>query len=632
MSGPLPQAHVEHLAELLATDRLVLFVGAGISRQAVPKPGIDPSSRMPLWRDLAEKVAQTTGEDVAAYNENILDLFDAVEANQSRMTLEEAVRSAIPENEFEPSAAHIELAKLPWHTVYTTNYDNLLSRVLEEKTLVDTDQKYEWLAREDGHRPRLIHLHGTLDNLGTLTGEDYSLWPDKNPLGSTNLKNVALNKTILFAGYSFSDPHLKSGLLPWIRSAMPGRGKRHLSWMWRINSEQRTLLDKRDEISAFSIESDDDWAKAFAQLNEAWKRRKSSLPPRRKDPIKVSKPIPAPSTAFDRAIVNGYKLYFHRTNRQLSVKHLSQLTGIDGREINNLEQVKTKISASAKCFGSISRENLARLEHALDCIGELEFGRPDDFLATYILFYTVNRGVVKASSTTKQLDFKPQTKAVVFDFGGTLALSNSELSTWERIWAAVGYQIEDAADLHRQFQAKKITHQEWCDLTCEKLRERNFSRREMKTIIDDIYPIAGLPETLQNLHDAGIALYIVSGSIKEIISNVIGDATYKLFSEVKANEFVYDDAGVLKQIRGHQFDFEGKAHFITRVIQEQRCAPLEVLFVGNSLNDSWASRSGARTLCVNPTHVDHSNTLIWTDYIKKMVDLSEIMKFVHQAA
>ncbi len=629
MPGPLLQAHVDYLADLLATDRLVLFVGAGISRQAIPKKNIDPTDQMPLWKDLAEKVARETGEDMSAYNGNILDLFDAIKANQSRMTLEEAVRRAIPENDFDPSPAHLELAKLPWHTVYTTNYDNLLSRVLGEKTVVDTDQKYEWMAREDGSRPRLIHLHGTLDNLGTLTGSDYSLWPEKNPLGYANLKNVALNKTILFAGYSFSDPHLMSGLLPWIRTAMTGRGKRHYAWMWRINAEQRTLLDKRDEITALPIENDEDWVRAFAQLGEALKRRQAISPPRRKE---APRPNGAPTLSFDRAIVNGYKLYFHRTRRQMTVKRLSQLTGIDAREINNLEQVKTKVSASAKCFGSIQRENLARLEHALECIGELEFGRPDDFLATYILYYTVNRGVVKASSTTKPLDFKPQTKAVVFDFGGTLALSSSELSTWERIWASVGYQIEDAAELHRQFLAKKITHQEWCNLTCTKLRERNFGRKEMKSIIGDIYPVAGLPETIKTLHDAGIALYVVSGSIKEIISNVIGDATYKLFSEVKANEFIYDDTGVIKEIRGHQFDFEGKAHFITRVIEEQRCAPLEVLFVGNSLNDSWASRSGARTLCVNPSNVDHSNTLIWTDYIKKMVDLSEIMRFVNGKA
>jgi hypothetical protein len=91
-----------------------------------------------------------------------------------------------------------------------------------------------------------------------------------------------------------------------------------------------------------------------------------------------------------------------------------------------------------------------------------------------------------------------------------------------------------------------------------------------------------------------------------------------MFAEVKANEIQFDDQGIIKSIRGSRFASEGKATYVKRIINDLNCAPMEVLFVGNSLNDNWASQSGARTLCVNPADVDFTNTLVWTEFIKEM--------------
>jgi hypothetical protein len=37
---------------------------------------------------------------------------------------------------------------------------------------------------------------------------------------------VILNKTVLFVGYSLSDPHLADGILPTVRKITAGREKR----------------------------------------------------------------------------------------------------------------------------------------------------------------------------------------------------------------------------------------------------------------------------------------------------------------------------------------------------------------------------------------------------------------------
>jgi phosphoserine phosphatase len=123
----------------------------------------------------------------------------------------------------------------------------------------------------------------------------------------------------------------------------------------------------------------------------------------------------------------------------------------------------------------------------------------------------------------------------------------------------------------------------------------------LRRIAGEIELIDGTRETLELIKSRGVRLYIVSGSIKQIIRIVLGDL-YDLFDEVKANEIGFDSAGNLKRIEGTRYDFEGKAQFLRNIISEHGLSELEVLFVGNSLNDIYASRSGARTLCVNPQY------------------------------
>ena len=56
--------------------------------------------------------------------------------------------------------------------------------------------------------------------------------------------------------------------------------------------------------------------------------------------------------------------------------------------------------------------------------------------------------------------------------------------------------------------------------------------------------------------------------------------------------------------------------------------PYEILFVGNSDNDDWAYKSGARTLCVNPNNTDYTNAKKWHSLLMEMTNLKEIIPFI----
>lgn len=270
-----------------------------------------------------------------------------------------------------------------------------------------------------------------------------------------------------------------------------------------------------------------------------------------------------PERSPNAALVNGYKLFYSRINRGLTHRQLGKMAGVDARVINNLEQVgKRKPPA---CFGSLERSDLAKLEGALGCVGGLEWGQHDDLLARYLMFYNVNHiSGSKALSSNAPLDFVPETRAVVFDFGGTLTTPKHRFSTWERMWLGVGFTTRDAGDLLKAFRANQITHQEWCDRTSARLRERGFGRAHMDAIIRDIEPVSGLRETFETLSEKGIRIFIVSGSVGEIIEAILGDARGHV-EDIMANHFEWDADGIVSGITGHQYDFEGKATFIRKV-------------------------------------------------------------------
>ena len=266
MAGPLPDQNAAILAQKLADGQLVLFVGAGLSRQAIARDG--SGRRLPLWKELAEQVAKTCHESLDSYGGNILDLFDAIALGQSQFMLEEATRSTLDDKDFDPSPAHQALAELPWAAVYTTNYDGLLGRILNADPVFEEEQ-YDRLQLPAGKRPRLFNVHGTLAKPHTLTREDYRRWEEKHPRAYRELEQIILNKTALFVGYSLSDPHLADGILPMVRKITAGREKRLYAWMWQTPLNQVQLLDRRDKIQVIPIERDEDWAAAFQQVQEA---------------------------------------------------------------------------------------------------------------------------------------------------------------------------------------------------------------------------------------------------------------------------------------------------------------------------------------------------------------------------
>jgi HAD superfamily phosphoserine phosphatase-like hydrolase len=327
--------------------------------------------------------------------------------------------------------------------------------------------------------------------------------------------------------------------------------------------------------------------------------------------------------------INGYKLFYYREKAKLSLNQLSKRTKINQSFLKKIEGIGIDINQrpiTKKFFNSMPQNGIRSIENVLNCRGELLAGQESDFLSKYIEYYIRHKTKISNQNSTRKHFFVP--KAVVFDFDGTLTLSNKRRTTWEDIWVYLKYTTEDCAQFQRQYASGEISHQEWCDISRDWFKRRDFSQDMLVEVAKKIKLLPGAIHTIRELQRAGKKLFILSGSIKQVIEYVLKD-TSLLFEDIQANRMSFDENHILENIVGTEYDFHGKAEYLTHIINEYGYDPLEVLYIGNSCNDNDASKSGVITLCVNPSGTNWNDTNVWNDVIREMSNLKEILQYVN---
>jgi hypothetical protein len=162
---------------------------------------------MPDWSDLTAQLADSAQVPITLGGPEVATRFERL---FGRVGLIEAIRRALHPDVAAPGDAHMALTRLPFDTIYTTNFDLLLEHALER-----VRKPYRSLVGElqmPFHAGRLttniVKMHGDIrhEEHMVATTEDYARFLETYPVMATHLSAMLITRTALFLGYSRSDP------------------------------------------------------------------------------------------------------------------------------------------------------------------------------------------------------------------------------------------------------------------------------------------------------------------------------------------------------------------------------------------------------------------------------------------
>jgi len=191
---------IQRFLSELEEDNVAIFAGAGLST----------ASGYVNWKELLRPLASELNLDIDQESDLVaIAQFYLNENGRNRISqqlMDEIATLKVP-NEI-----HQILARLPIRTYWTTNYDKLIEKALENSGKTP-DVKYtnNHLALTKRRRDAVIYkMHGDIDHPDSaiISKDDYEGYPVTNAPYITALSGDLVSKTFLFIGFSFTDPNI----------------------------------------------------------------------------------------------------------------------------------------------------------------------------------------------------------------------------------------------------------------------------------------------------------------------------------------------------------------------------------------------------------------------------------------
>ena len=192
---------IEDMKEYLRRDKLVIFVGAGVSK----------NSGVPTWGRMVRTFAEQMDYPVEKLSTDeyirIPQYYYGMDESEGHRDYYETIRKIIS-LETEPNILNELIAQLHPKHIVTTNYDKLMDKVAEGYEVIRQDKD---LLKVDSNN-YLIKMHGDIDNVEEVVFKetDYLQYSETHRLMETFLKSLLIDHVFLFVGYSLNDYNLNT--------------------------------------------------------------------------------------------------------------------------------------------------------------------------------------------------------------------------------------------------------------------------------------------------------------------------------------------------------------------------------------------------------------------------------------
>lgn len=198
---------IDDISIKLSKGELAVFIGAGVSRSYGNQQGVPSAGE--LMQLFAGKYLYIRNDP--SYQKNTMRFEEAclmIKKNSGEKELISCIMKEINKPVLRPLPAHNLLAKLPFSSYFSTNWDTLL-----ETACTNMNGNYP-VIYEDEHVAMLkngdipiVKLHGCISNARSIIAsvDDYKPFKETKPLIDAFTKVNLSCKTILFLGYNLKD-------------------------------------------------------------------------------------------------------------------------------------------------------------------------------------------------------------------------------------------------------------------------------------------------------------------------------------------------------------------------------------------------------------------------------------------
>lgn len=272
---------VRELRKIKNENRLVVFVGAGVSK----------NSGMPLWDELIKKIADKIHYSRCDYCKKKDTECNAIKCKRiDDYSFDDYLR--IPEyfydmdrsagkkeyysfiiNEMNKKASSNPLDDLivdmlPHHII-TTNFDPLLekSKSINTKRYLVVKEDKQLLSEQYDHY--ILKMHGSIEDKTSivLKESDYIEYESNHPLICTMIKALLINHSFLFLGYTLNDYNLKliMGWINYYRKLHGADGIKH--YLFTTGSKNEFEEARFEESNVIVINGNEIQKEAIRQAN-----------------------------------------------------------------------------------------------------------------------------------------------------------------------------------------------------------------------------------------------------------------------------------------------------------------------------------------------------------------------------
>ena len=226
---------IRFLAEELEKGKLVVFVGAGVSK----------NSGLPEWEELIKNYADYRGIKEFT-SKQFLTIPEEVFERYGSLKYYEIAEKRFS-GKYVPNSIHRILKKMKLTYIITTNYDTLIEDQIKNLQIVSKDEDLPYT----NSNKMLIKMHGDFENKNiVLKQSDYDNYEKNFQLISTLVKGLFTTNTVLFIGYSYSDTNVQQ-IMNWIKEIL--KEKTRKAFLVEFTNEDSKEEENGEQINKISL-------------------------------------------------------------------------------------------------------------------------------------------------------------------------------------------------------------------------------------------------------------------------------------------------------------------------------------------------------------------------------------------